>query len=253
MASTAHSLTLENVTKSFGGLHALSEVSFSLRPGEILGVIGPNGAGKTTLFNVITGFLRPTIGRILYLNRDLSSLKPHKVVDLGIARSFQIARPFKGMTVKQNVLVSALSHRSLKRKKASLSPAEVVSACLERVSLQNRRNDDVMVLPQGDLRRLEIARALATEPDILLLDEPFSGLSHREMESLAHLIRELHTEGRSILLIEHKLKMLMALAQRVLVLNFGRLIAEGVPAEVVEDENVIKAYLGRSGRNLGPT
>jgi len=247
-STRAKRLSLDGVTKRFGGLIALSGLTFDLLPGEILGVIGPNGAGKTTLFNVITGFLRPSQGRIRYGDRDLSGLKAHKVVDLGIARSFQIARPFSGMTVRENVLVAANSHRG--RVQGTGSSEEVAAACLQRVSLQARWNDEVGVLPQGDLRRLEIARALATQPDILLLDEPFSGLSYREMEGLAVLIRELHAEGRSIFLIEHKLKMLMALAERVVVLNFGELIATGTPEEVIGDEKVVQAYLGRSGRDL---
>jgi branched-chain amino acid transport system ATP-binding protein len=247
-SSNARPLSLERVTRRFGGLVALSEVTFDLRPGEILGVIGPNGAGKTTLFNVITGFLPLSAGKVLYGDRELSGLRAHKVVNLGIARSFQIARPFRGMTVQENILVAANSHRG--RARGGTRTDEVASACLERVSLEKRRNDDVGVLPQGDLRRLEIARALATHPDVLLLDEPFSGLSYREMEGLAALIRELHAEGRSIFLIEHKLKMLMALAERVLVLNFGELIAVGTPAQVVEDDRVVQAYLGRSGRNF---
>lgn len=243
-------LRLRDVSQQFGGLTALSEVNFCMQPGEILGIMGPNGAGKTTLFNVITGFISPTKGRLFYRDHELTGLGAHQVVDLGIARTFQIPRPFRGMTVYENVLVAALCNRSRRTSTGSKKAEDVARQSLERVSLQQRMGADVSALPQGDLRRLEIARALATQPDILLLDEPFSGLSYREMEELARLVRMLNEERMSILIIEHKLKMLMNLAKRILVLNFGVSIAMGTPAEVIDNEAVIQAYLGRSEKGL---
>jgi len=246
-------LRLENITHRFGGMAALMNVSFSLNKGEVLGVIGPNGAGKTTLFDIITGFIRPTRGNIFYDNKEITGLKPHRIVDLGVARTFQIVRPFSGMTVYENILVAALSPRARRAQRSShgdLDPESTVMESLERVMLLNRKDEGVKTLLQGDLKRLELARALATNPDVILLDEPFSGLSYREMENLAALILDLDSEGRSILIIEHKLKVLMALVQRILVLDFGNLIAEGSPEAVVKDETVIKAYLGRQRKDI---
>lgn len=245
--STLH---LEGVSKSFGGLTALWEVSFSVKDGEILGIIGPNGAGKTTLFNIISGFLKPDKGRALFGDRDLTDLKAHQVVDLGIARTFQIVRPFKGMTVFENTMVAALSPRARRSTSHDGRPESVAMQALERVGLVHRKDDSEEGLPQGDLRRLELARALATNPELIMLDEPFSGLSLTEMDALASLIQELHAEGRSIMMIEHKLKVLMSLAPRVLVLDFGKLIADGSPREIGEDEKVIQAYLGKRGRDV---
>ena len=246
-------LQVQGITRSFGGLTALMDVSFSLAAGEILGVIGPNGAGKTTLFNVISGFLKPETGRIHYSGEAIMGLKPHQVVEAGIARTFQIVKPFAGMTVYENTMVAALSRRSRSARPRGLGTDDVTSRVLDRVGLLTRKDDPVDGLPMGDLRRLELARALATYPDLILLDEPFSGLSLTEMEQLADLIRDLHAENRSFLIIEHKLKVLMALAPRIIVLDFGCLIADGTPGEIVENEKVVQAYLGRKGRKIVTT
>jgi branched-chain amino acid transport system ATP-binding protein len=243
-------LRVERVTRTFGGLAALMDVSFVLTEGEILGIVGPNGAGKTTLFNVITGFLNPDRGRITYSGTDLTGRKPHRIVDLGITRTFQIAKPFHGMSVFENVLVAALSRRSRQTSPQNMAPEKVAFQSLEKVSLTHRKDDSIDVLPQGDIRRVEIARALATHPTLVLLDESFSGLSLKEMEELAGLIRDLNTEGCSFLIIEHKLKILMALAPRILVLDFGRMLADGTPEEIADNEQVIQAYLGRRGKAL---
>ena len=243
-------LHLDSVCRNFGGLAALSDISFSVMDDEILGIIGPNGAGKTTLFNVISGFLKPDQGKIIFNGRDLTGLKPHQVVGLGIARTFQIVRPFRGMTVFENTLVAALSPRARRSRSRDSSAERVAIEALERVALIHRKDDQQEGLPQGDLRRLELARALATNPDLIMLDEPFSGLSLKEMDGLAQLIRDLHAEGRALLIIEHKLKVLMSLAPRVLVLDFGKLIADGSPKEIAEDARVIRAYLGRKGRDI---
>ena len=243
-------LRVERVTRTFGGLAALMDVSFVLTEGEILGIVGPNGAGKTTLFNVITGFLNPDRGRITYSGTDLTGRKPHRIVDFGITRTFQIAKPFHGMSVFENVLVAALSRRSRQTSPQNMAPEKVAFQSLEKVSLTHRKDDSIDVLPQGDIRRVEIARALATHPTLVLLDESFSGLSLKEMEELAGLIRDLNTEGCSFLIIEHKLKILMALAPRILVLDFGRMLADGTPEEIADNEQVIQAYLGRRGKAL---
>ncbi len=246
----AKELRVEGLTKTFGGLAALMDVSFSLGQEEIMGVVGPNGAGKTTLFNVITGFLKPDQGEVIYGGVDQTGWKPHRIVELGMARTFQIARPFLGMTVFQNVLVAALSRRARLSRPPDKKIEEVAFQALERVSLTHRKEDFIGALPQGDLRRLEIARALATNPTLILLDESFSGLSFKEMEELALLVQDLNAEGRSFLIIEHKLKILMSMAPRILVLHFGRILADGTPKEIADNEQVIEAYLGRKGKAL---
>jgi branched-chain amino acid transport system ATP-binding protein len=243
-------LCIERVTRTFGGLAALIDVSFVLAEGEILGVVGPNGAGKTTLFNVITGFLKADQGRITYSGTDLAGRKPHRIVELGITRTFQIAKPFHGMSVYENVLVAALSRRSRKTSAQKMTPEKVAFEALKKVSLTHRKDDSIDALSQGDIRRVELARALATNPTLVLLDESFSGLSLKEMEELAGLIRDLNTEGCSFLIIEHKLKILMSLAPRILVLDFGRMLADGTPKEIADNEQVIQAYLGRRGKAL---
>ena len=243
-------LRVRGLVKKFEGLTALNDVTFSLKDGGILGIIGPNGAGKTTLFNVISGFLKPDRGRVAYHGHPIVSLKPNQVVGLGIARTFQIVRPFKGMTLLENTLVASLSPRSRRSRTKGMRSEQVALEALERVSLGNKRDEPVHGLPMGDLRRLEIARALATDPRLLLLDEPFSGLSLKEMDGLAELIRDLHAEKCTLLIIEHKLKMLMSLVPRILVLDYGRVLADGSPEEIAENEQVIQAYLGRR-RNVG--
>jgi branched-chain amino acid transport system ATP-binding protein len=243
-------LCVEGVTRTFGGLTALRDVSFILTEGEILGIVGPNGAGKTTLFNVITGFLDPDRGRVTYSGTDLAGRKPHRIVDLGITRTFQIAKPFHGMSVYENALVAALSRRSRQTSPQNMAPEKVAFQALEKVALTHRKDDSIDVLPQGDIRRVELARALATHPTLVLLDESFSGLSLKEMEELAVLIRDLNAEGCSFLIIEHKLKILMSLAPRILVLDFGRMLADGTPEEIADNEQVIQAYLGRRGKAL---
>jgi branched-chain amino acid transport system ATP-binding protein len=240
-------LEIRAVTKTFEGLTALSDVTFSLEDGKIMGIIGPNGAGKTTLFNVISGFLRADQGQMHYHGKDISSLKPHQVVDLGMARTFQIVRPFKSMSVFENTVVAALSPRSRRSRPKGVKSDETAMNVLERVALDHKKDEPVASLPMGDLRRLEIARALATYPQFILLDEPFSGLSLKEMDALAGLIRNLLDEKCAILIIEHKLKMLMSLVPRILVLDYGKVLADGTPAEIADNESVIRAYLGRRG------
>lgn len=234
-------LTVENVTRRFGGLTAVKNVSFTLNPGDITGILGPNGAGKTTLFNLITGFIRNNEGSITFDGHPLAGLKPFRIVNLGLARTFQLTRPFVGMTVVENVIVGCLAPRV--RGDGPTEPR--ARRMLERVGLGAKADQPVESLSYGDLRRLEIARELVTRPKLLLLDEPFAGLGTSEIEPLAALIRELHTaEGLTILMVEHRLREFMALVTRVVAMDFGEVIGDGTPAEITKNPRVVKAYIG---------
>ncbi|MBO0754469.1 MAG: ABC transporter ATP-binding protein [Bradyrhizobiaceae bacterium] len=236
-------LTVERLNKRFGGLHAVKDVSFTLQAGSITGVLGPNGAGKTTMFNLLTGFLPFDVGRVEFDGQSLGGLPPHKIVNRGLVRTFQLARPFLGMTVLENVEVACLAPRVRGQGRASVR----AQALLDEVGLGEKSSQPVDVLPYGDLRRLEIARALATRPKLLLLDEPFAGLGVTEIQPLADLISALHrSEGLTILIIEHKLREFMQLVQEVIAMDFGEVVAIGTPTEIVRDPRVIEAYIGKS-------
>ena len=236
-------LEVNDVTKRFGGLTAVKGVTFKLLKGEITGILGPNGAGKTTLFNMLTGFMQPTSGTVTFNGEPLKNLAPYQVVNRGMARTFQLCRPFVGMNLLENVIVACLSPRAHNDK----DKEERAQHLLEQVGLGGRGSEPVETLPYGDLRRLEIARALATRPDLLLLDEPFAGLGSSEIEPLAQLIKKLHREEHlTILLIEHKLREFMALVSRVIAMNFGEVIAVGPPDEIVKNPKVIEAYIGKT-------
>jgi branched-chain amino acid transport system ATP-binding protein len=234
-------LQVRGLDKHFGGLHAVKDVSFDLQPGSLTGVLGPNGAGKTTMFNLLTGFIRMDSGTVLFDGHSLAGLVPHQIVNRGLARTFQLARPFAGMSVVENVEVACLAPRV----RHSGKPRERAHALLNQVGLGDQAEFEVDVLPYGDLRRLEIARALATKPKLLLLDEPFAGLGAGEVGPLADLIRTLHkSEGLTILLIEHKLREFMQLVQEIIAMDFGEIVAVGTPAQIVRHPRVIEAYLG---------
>jgi branched-chain amino acid transport system ATP-binding protein len=234
-------LSVKNLDKRFGGLHAVKDVSIEVEAGEILGILGPNGAGKTTLYNLLTGFIRPDNGQVLLDGQPLLGMSPHKVVGLGVARTFQLCRPFVGLTVLENVLVGSYGPRV----HASDLRARAMQL-LGQVGLAGKEDSPSELLSYGDQRRLEIARALATEPRLLLLDEPFAGLGSAEIESLSELIRDLHrNKGLTILLIEHKLREFMQLVSRVVAIDFGQVIATGVPQEIVKNPKVIEAYIGK--------
>ncbi|HEX2656489.1 MAG TPA: ABC transporter ATP-binding protein [Xanthobacteraceae bacterium] len=235
-------LTVEGLNKRFGGLHAVKDVSFTLKPGSFTGVLGPNGAGKTTMFNLLTGFIPFDTGTVQFEGQSLAGLAPYQIVNRGVARTFQLARPFIGMSVLENVEVPCLAPRVRELGKTRTR----AQALLDQVGLGDKANLPVDVLPYGDLRRLEIARALATRPKLLLLDEPFAGLGSSEIEPLADLIRSLHrSEGLTILIIEHKLREFMQLVQEVIAMDFGEVVTIGEPAVIVRHPRVIDAYIGR--------
>jgi branched-chain amino acid transport system ATP-binding protein len=245
-------LQVQNVKKAFGGVQALMEVSFTVREGEIFGIIGPNGSGKTTLINCITGFVKMDSGRVLFRGRDVSKQAPHNIANLGITRTFQIMRPYYSLPAYKNLIIPLFSPRAKRtggwRGGGKLGDRDTVGIdILEEIGFERDSFVPYKLassLPTGYLKRLELARCLALRPEIIICDEVFSGLSMIEIASMVPLIQKLQMEGLTLIMIEHRLRELFRVANRLMVLNFGEKIAEGIPEEVMEDENVKQAYLG---------
>ena len=235
-------LEAQNLSKHFEGLKAVDQVNFSIKSGELVGIIGPNGAGKTTLFNVLTGFLKPEKGsKILFNGKNIAGWPTFKIAKQGVARTFQLVRPFKMLTALENTIVPHIPKHTLSRPSTLKNRA---TWSLIQVDLAEKKNYPAFILPHGDLKRLDFARTMAVNPKLLLLDEPFAGLSHEEAFRVERLIREENKKGMTIIIVEHKLKNLMKLVERVLVLHQGRLIGEGTPKEIVNNKEVVSAYLG---------
>jgi branched-chain amino acid transport system ATP-binding protein len=241
-------LKVDGLSKNFGGVRAVDGVSFAIQPGETFGIIGPNGSGKSTLVNLITGFVKPDAGRVYFQGREITGLPPHRVVTLGVARSFQMARPFYNLAVYKNLVIPLFSSRKRhvmgekygNRDETAINILEEVG--FERDSLVPYKLAGT--LPHGYLKRLELARCLALEPEVIILDELFSGMTMSEVAGVIPLLQKINAQGKTLIMVEHRLKELFRVARRVIVLNFGRKIAEGTPEEVMNVPEVKEAYLG---------
>jgi branched-chain amino acid transport system ATP-binding protein len=238
-------LEVENLSKSFGGLVAIGNLNFTITEGEILGLIGPNGSGKTTLFNLITGLLKPDAGKIRFYKKDIAGIAPHKICQGGIARTFQLVKPFARMSTLQNVMTGRAYGREPARniKQARLESEEILAF----TGLARKKVPMAAMLSLVDRKRLEIARALATKPKLLLLDEMMAGLNPTETEDAMNLVKKIRDSGITLIVVEHVMRAVLGISDRVIVLNVGKKIAEGTPQEVASNRQVIEAYLGEEG------
>jgi len=248
-------LRCQNISLRFGGVNALLDINFEVKRGEIVSIIGPNGAGKTCMINTITGFYRPSQGKVYFKEHEISGLPPHKICQLGIARTFQNIELFTGLSVLDNLL--AARHLRLKpnlfscsiyfglAQREEIKQRNFVEDIIEFLEMETIRKQEVSVLPYGHRKRVELGRALALDPEIMLLDEPTAGMNVEEKEDMVRFILDIHEErGATIVLIEHDIDIIMDISDRIIVFDFGNKIAEGVPAEIKKNERVIKAYLG---------
>lgn len=242
-------LKVSNLTKSFKGLTAVSNLHFNVEEGEVLGLMGPNGAGKTTVINLITGFLKPDSGTISWHNENIAGMKPHRIVHRGITRTFQQARVFPNVSIFDNVIVG-LTQSDQTRLFSAPDPKQRVLDILKFVEMKTKPSILAKDLPQDELRRLEIARAISSDPRLLLLDEPVSGLTPEESDSIADIITRLNKAGITLLIIEHVMRMLMKVSHRLVVMSSGTKLSEGTPEEVRKDPLVAEAYLGKEGEEL---
>ncbi len=241
-------LEVRGLSKSFGGVQAVREVSFTLNSGDILGVIGPNGAGKTTLVNLLTGFVKPDTGQILYKGKNITGLSPNTIANLGLARTFQIMRPYHSLPTYKNLIIPLNSPRIKKAAAGKLGDLDSVAIdILEEIGFERDARVPYKIagsLPLGYQKRLELARCIALKPEVILCDEVFSGLSMSEISSMIPLVEKFVMQGITLIMVEHRLRELFRVANRVLVINFGEKIAEGPPQEVMKQENVKAAYIG---------
>ncbi|MEJ2024760.1 MAG: ABC transporter ATP-binding protein [Deltaproteobacteria bacterium] len=247
-------LEIESLSKSFGGLQAVENITFSMERSQMVGLIGPNGAGKTTLLRLISGILKADAGDVRFKGKSILHRKTWDIVNLGIACTFQNMRPFRRLPIIANVMVSCLSPRAMKRGEWIKRVEAKAMDALEFAGISDMALEKASTLSQGDLKRLEVARAIATEPELLLLDEPFGGLSPAETELMGKSIKRLHkggrfgrlhSEGPAMIIVEHKLQQLMKIVDRIIVINFGVIIADGTPEEIIHNQAVIEAYLGQ--------
>jgi branched-chain amino acid transport system ATP-binding protein len=247
-------IEVKRISKAFGGVKAVVGLTFGLRRGMIKGIIGPNGAGKTTVFNLISGILRIDSGEILFKETSLNRLRPYQIAFLGISRTFQNLQLFDNMTVIENVMVGlhtrtrSETFQALFKLGSSRDEERLIFkkslAALQRVNMESRAFEEVSGLPYGEQKRVEIARALVSDPEVIMLDEPASGLNAQEIQRLSDLIREVNAQGKTILIVEHNMRFIMNICQEILVLNYGKMIAEGPPSQISTNIDVISAYLG---------